>query len=647
MEKLKLHSPDLSKANTDKVAELFPQCVSEARDENGAIVRQIDFDLLRQELSGSIVEGPAERYQLTWPGKREALLTANAPIAKTLRPCREESVDFDTTRNLFIEGDNLDVLKLLQETYLGKVKMIYIDPPYNTGKDFIFYDNFSESSDEHLIRSMQKDENGFRLIANTDANGRFHSDWLSMIYSRLRLAKNLLSEDGAIFISINHKELSNLQKVCSEIFGEDNFLCLFAWRTDGNFDNQAKFKVCHEYILAYARQESAFPHPPVIDPNTPEGSKLFRPEIRNTIVKNGPKNPASGITLPTGFPTAFESGVIPARNSSWPHFSSDIVVEGGRTATESIAYSGWSSKELLTSFIDNKFNSVLDDKGQNTIFELTQSGAIESVKERGQQSHVISWLAGLGGSQKANSEIAEIDIAFDDYPKPLALIQYFIKMNKGDDFIVLDFFSGSATTAHAVMEVNAEDAGTRQFIMVQLPEQLSEASKAFAKGFRTISDIGKQRIRRAGEMIRRDLTGTQTDIGFRVLKVDSSNMHDVYYRPDEVRQETLLDTIDNIKPDRTPEDLLFHVLLDWGVPLDLPIFVETIEGKTVYFVHKDRPDLVACFERGVTEELVKAIAARAPQRAVFRDAGFASDSVKINVEQIFKLLSPATEVKVI
>ena len=307
----------------------------------------VDFDLLKQELSKNIVEGPQERYQLNWPGKKEALLTANAPIAKTLRPCREESVDFDTTQNLFIEGDNLDALKLLQETYLGKVRMIYIDPPYNTGKDFIYADNFAESTAEYLQKSGQKDDDGNRLIVNTDANGRFHSDWLSMMYSRLRLARNLLTEDGAIFISINQKEEGNLRKISDDIYGEENLLCIFSWRTDGNFDNQAKFKYCHEYILVYAKNENSFPAPLVVDPNTPADSKIFRPEIKNTIIKNGPKNPASEVRLPKGFPAAFESGVIYPKNDTWPNIQSEINVEGFKLDEDAILYSGWSSKDLL------------------------------------------------------------------------------------------------------------------------------------------------------------------------------------------------------------------------------------------------------------------------------------------------------------
>ena len=386
MEKMKMHSPDLTQQNIEKIRALFPSCVTEAQDSDGKIKLAIDFDQLKQELSDAIVEGPQERYHLNWPGKREALLTANAPIAKTLRPCREDSVDFDTTQNLFIEGDNLDALKLLQETYLGKVKMIYIDPPYNTGKDFIYEDDFAENNEKFLISSNQKDEKGNRLVANTESNGRIHSDWLSMMYSRAKLARNILSDDGIIFASINHREIGNLRKVLDEVFGEDNLLCLFSWRTDGNFDNQAKFKYCHEYILAYAKQESSFLHPLVVDPNTPESSKIFRPEIRNTIVKNGPKNPPSTITLPKGFPASFESGVIPKRTNAWPHTNEDIHIDNYQLMKEVDVYSGWSSKELLEAFIKNNSKEVTDSKGQETVFEIIASGAIEAVKKRGEPS---------------------------------------------------------------------------------------------------------------------------------------------------------------------------------------------------------------------------------------------------------------------
>ncbi|NAR70862.1 site-specific DNA-methyltransferase [Acinetobacter haemolyticus] len=482
-DQLKMHSPNLVDSNIEKIAALFPNCITETKNENGELKKAVDFDLLKQELSQVIVEGEQERYRLDWVGKKEAILTANAPIAKTLRPCREESVNFDTTENLFIEGDNLEALKLLQENYLGKVKMIYIDPPYNTGNDFIYEDDFAESTDEFFERSNQVDEEGNRLVANKDTNGRFHSDWLTMIYSRLKLARNLLTDDGVIFISINHKEISNLEKVLKEIFGEHNFLCLFSWKTDGNFDNQAKFKVCNEYIFAFAKQENLFPAPQVIDPNTPSNSKLFKENIINTIVKNGPKNPISSVTIPKGFPTEKESGVLKCRSASYPIIKNDILFENYRTTVEGVLESGWSSKDLLMEFISNKFNPILDAKGQSTTFRLSNSGTIEVVKTRSNSSHVISTLYGLGGSQQATGELSEINIIFDDYPKPTALIEYLISMNNADEFIVLDFFAGSATTAHAVMKANTKDKGNRKFILVQLDEEINPIKKAFTAGY--------------------------------------------------------------------------------------------------------------------------------------------------------------------
>ncbi len=645
MDKLKMHSPDLTQDHIARLRDLFPGCVTEAKGDDGAVRLAVDFDLLRQELSGTLVEGPQERYQLNWPGKREALLTANAPIAKTLRPCRNESVDFDTTKNLFIEGDNLDALKLLQEAYLGKVKLIYIDPPYNTGKDFIYRDDFAVTRDEYLLRSNQVDANGNRLALNAESNGRLHSDWLSMMYSRLRLARNLLSDDGAIFISINHKELANLRRLADEIFGEENLLCLFAWRTDGNFDNQAKFKYCHEYIVAYGKNEASFLHPLVVDPSTSPDSKLFRAEIRNTIVKNGPKNPASEVTLPAGFPASAESFQIRSRSDSWPHLRDDVQVSNGRTVRPVRAYSGWSSKDLLDSFIQNQCREILDSKGQPTVFELTLTGAIEAVKTRGEPSHVISVLAGFGGPQSATADLSAIQIPFDDYPKPVGLIKYIISMIRGADFLVLDFFAGSATTAEAILQLNASDGGARKFLLVQLPEICQPTTEAYKAGYKTIAEIGKDRIRRAGKRLLQ--SGAPKDVGFRVLKVDASNLADVHYAPDAVNQGALEGFTDNIKPDRTPEDLLFQVMLDWGVDLALPIARQTIQGREVLFV--DGNALAACFDAGgrIDEAFVKELATHKPLRAVFRDAGFADSAAKINVEQIFKLLSPATEVKCI
>lgn len=655
MEKLKMHTPDFVDANIARIAELFPNCVTETRDEKGNVKRAIDFDQLRQELCDHIVDGPRERYHLDWPGKREALLAANAPVAKTLRPAQEESVDFDTTRNLLIEGDNLEALKLLRETYVNKVKMIYIDPPYNTGKNRIYADDFAEDAKTYFHRSRQREPDGTRLIANGETNGRFHSDWLSMIYPRLRIAREFLTDDGVLFVSIGDHEVHNVRHLCDEIFGRRNFLALFVWRTDGNFDNQAKVKSCHEYIVAYARNLDAFPNPPIIDPGTSEDSKLFNTEIRNTIVKNGPRNPVSDVLLPAGFPASFESGIINKRDDAWPKYNSDAKVASKCLVASVTVSSGWSSRDLLLDFLSNGCKPIVDSKGQQTIFEISRSGAIEAVKARStSQSHVISVIGGMGGSQKAAAELEELEIVFDDYPKPTQLIRYFAQMQVAKEFIVLDFFAGSATTGHAMFQLNAEDGGTRQVIACQIPELLDpeeprqKAGAEFCDSIgkpRNISEIAKERLRRAGTKLKQDtaLTRANLDVGFRVLKVDASNMKDVYYQPDTVTQPTLDGLVDNIKGNRTDEDLLFQMLLDWGVDLTLPIASEHISGKTVYFV--DTNALAACFAPGIDESFIKELAKRKPLRAVFRDTGYGSDATKINVEQIFKLLSPGTEVK--
>lgn len=645
MTKLKLHTPNLTAENIEKLAALFPNCVTEAKDEKaGQLKRAIDFDQLRQELSDHIVEGPRERYHLDWPGKREALLAANAPIAKTLRPCREESVDFDATKNLFIEGDNLDALKLLRETYLGKVKLIYIDPPYNTGNDFIYDDDFGQDAKEYFKRSNQKDEDHNRMIANTEANGRFHSDWLSMIYSRIKLARNLLRDDGLILISINDIEIGNLRSICSEIFGDKNHLATFIWLNEGNIDNQSRIKVNHEYVVAYAKNEALVGAQPVIDPNIQKDSKLFKDNIENTIVKNGPANPVSPIVLPIGFPADFEEGAIEPKSGFWPQLSEPLKVKNGKTLNSVTLTSGWSSKDIAERFIRNGCQPVLDTKGQETAFYVSRTGALCSHKRRLEsQSHVLSVLRGMGTVQASSSKLSQLGISFS-YPKPTELIEYLIRVGTGDDDIVMDFFSGSGTTGEAVLNLN-RISGHRRYMLVQIPAAVNENSVSSKVGQKTIAEISKERIRRAGAKIKAEsvIVDAKLDIGFRVLKIDTSNLKDVYYTPDAVKQDQLEIHTDNIKEDRSPEDLLFHVLVDWGVDLALPIEQQTIGGKTVFFV--DGNALVACFDPKISEDLVKELAKRKPLRAVFRDSSYDSDSTKINVEQIFKLLSHETEVK--
>ena len=628
MDKLKLHSPDLTQANIDKLAALFPNCVTEAKDDTGAVRRAVDFDQLRQELSTSIVDGPQERYQLNWPGKREALLTANAPIARTLRPCREESVDFDTTRNLFIEGDNLDALKLLQETYLNKVKMIYIDPPYNTGNDFVYEDDFAEDSASYTLRSNQKDDSGNRLTVNTESNGRFHSDWLSMMYSRLKLARNLLRDDGAIFISIDDNEQANLRRLCDEVFGEENFLANFVWQskdTPGN--DTAGIAETHNHIVAFAKSESFKPN------------LLVRSDKQVATYKN-PDDDLRGPWLATPLTRSEfrERDYYPLKNPS----GQEVFPPNGTC---------WRRpKDVLEKLIAD--NRIWWGKSGASTFPMEKKFLSEAKDGVVNQSW---WPYEFAGSTRnANAEIKEL---FEggrpfDTPKPTRLIQRAIQMATDKDALVLDFFAGSATTAHAVMAANSDDSGQRKFIMVQIPEACDEKSEAFKSGYRSISDIGKERIRRAGKKIRHEasLTFPDLDVGFRVLKIDSSNMNDVYYAPGDVTQDLLSAQVDNIRADRTAEDLLFQVLIDWGVDLTLPIAQEKIAGKTVFFVDANlagNPALAACFETDINEPFVKLLAKRQPLRAVFRDTGFASDSVKINVEQIFKLMSPATEVKTI
>lgn len=616
MEKLKLHSPDLTRVNVDKLAQLFPNCVVEARDADGKVKRSIDFDQLRQELSAAIVEGPQERYQLNWPGKREALLTANAPIAKTLRPCREESVDFDTTKNLFIEGDNLDVLKLLQETYLGKVKLIYIDPPYNTGSDFIYEDDFAEDVESYKLRSNQKDDQGNRLSANTDTNGRFHSDWLSMIYPRLKLARNLLRDDGVIFISIDDNEVHNLRKMCDEIFGGSNFVAHICHKARASISNDKIISSNHNHILWYAKSQNC-----VFEKRREIG---LDPDL-------------------TGFTNPDKDHRGPWKNSP---VDGPGGAKKGNPYYEFLGVEGYFrySKETM----EKKYTDGLIIKTANGL----QQKYFLSQAEKSRKTDNTWWDdAGLTSTATRHLQQLMGGKTFDT-PKPVELIYRMLKLvtfDKDNDAIVLDFFAGSATTAHSTMQLNAEDGGKRRFILVQLPEACDEKSDAFKSGYRTIVEISKERIRRAGNKIKQDNTEKpdvdKLDVGFRVLKIDNSNMKEVFYTPDAVSQDLLSDQVNNIREGRTHEDLLFQVLLDWGVDLALPITQESIAGKAVYFV--DGNALAACFEEGVSEEFVKLLAKREPLRVVFRDAGFASDSVKINVEQIFKLMSPRTEVKTI
>jgi adenine-specific DNA-methyltransferase len=636
-EKLKMHTPDLTAQNIQKLAELFPDCVTEIRDEAGKVSQGIDFDQLRQELSGSIVEGPRERYHLDWPGKREAILAANAPIAKTLRPNREESVNFDTTKNLFIEGDNLDALKLLQETYLGKVKLIYIDPPYNTGNDFIYEDNFAEVNEDFLLRSNQKDESGNRMVANTEANGRFHSDWLSMIYPRLKLARNLLSDDGMIFVNIDDGEAATLKLLMVEIFGEDNFLAAISWEKRYTRSNNARMFYSIKDTLIAFRKSSVLNR--IREPRSEESKEIYNnpdADERGDWTSSSYVNPATKEQRPNlvyKIDNPFTKEIIEHPTHAWKYEYSEHL----RQVQENRLWWGQNG--------DAKYPRL-----KNFLHEM-QDGMVP----------IDLWdYQTTGTTDEGGIELKSLfqEVVFDN-PKPTRLIRRIVRLINSDNTdqsahsdIILDFFAGSGTTAHAVMAQNAEDGKSRRYILVQLPEVLNRddkgqqaASDFCAKLGRplTIAEITKERLRRAASKLVEENPLFAGDTAFRVLKIDNSNMLDVYYTPDAVAQGDLLGQVDNIRPDRSPEDLLFQVLVDWGLDLALPIAEETIEDKKVFFVDKNA--LVACFDSGVTDEMVKAIALRKPLRAVFRDSSYGTDSVKINVEQIFKLLSPETEVR--
>lgn len=630
IEKLKMHSPNLTAQNIDRIEALFPGCVTEAKGPDGTLRRMIDFDLLRQELSDSIVDGPQERYHLDWPGKRQALITANAPIAKTLRPVRAESVDFDTTRNLFIEGDNLEALKLLQETYLGKVKMIYIDPPYNTGNDFVYDDDFAESAAEFLAKSNQMDAAGNRLVTNTQSNGRFHSDWLSMMYSRLKLARNLLTVDGMIFISIDDSEQGNLRGLCDEIFGRENFVECFVWKKSYGGGPKEKYAVTqHEYILMYCRSMADLsPFALPYDPKKVDRYYSGRDEHFET---RGP----------------YRLKPLEATKSmdARPNLVYEVQTADGEIIRPQRQWL-WGKDRVLEALANN--HVIVIRNGDKVTLNYKQYLKDEEGVERGEKPFsVIDGIYTQHGT-------ADLSVHFPDavvvqFPKPVALIRQFIQIALSADpnAIILDFFAGSATTAEAVFSLPPEVQNGAQFILVQIPEETPAGSPARKAGFSTIAEISKERIRRAGAKI---LEGEchpdwNRDVGFRVLKIDSSNMADVYYTPDATTQADLLSRVDNIKPDRTPEDLLFQVLLDWGVDLTLPIARETVAGKTVFTVAGTA--LIACFDNGVDEALVKTLATRKPLRVVFKDTGFKDDATKINVKQIFNSLSPDTDVKAI
>lgn len=681
MDKLRMHTPDLTAENIEKLAALFPSCVAETKHEKtGTLKRAIDFDQLRQELSDHVVEGPRERYHLDWPGKREALLAANAPIAKTLRPCREESVDFDTTKNLFIEGDNLDALKLLQEIYLSQVDVIYIDPPYNTGSDLLYEDRFSVSTRDHLLRSNQEDETGGKLVTNKETNGRFHSDWLSMIYPRLRLCANMLREDGTILISIDDNEVSCLRAVCDEVFGATNFVAQLVWEK-GRKNDAKLFSLGHDYILVYAKSKAHLKAAAIKWREAKPGADHIQGEYLRLKKIHGGDVAAieAGIrafyaSLPKGHPAkklsrynkVDENGIWRDDNMSWPGGGGPRyeVIHPTTKQPCAIPDGGWRYSTLTRMNQMIAAGRVLfradhtEPPIRKTYLVRENEGDESEDAENGEDVGIQ--VAGTyfyrSALQASNLLLEMFGAKVFDSPKDHEVIARWVRYvtRAKKNALVVDFFAGSGSTAQSVMDLNAADNGNRRFIAVQLAEEIDPNKKEQAVAARfceesglklTIAEICKERIRRAGKKIKAEnaTAAPKLDIGFRVLKIDTSNMADVYYAPDAVKQTDLVAHTDNIKADRTPEDLLFHVLVDWGVDLALPITQEEIAGKTVFFV--DGNGLAACFDPKVSEDLVKELAKRKPLRAVFRDSSFDSDSTKINVEQIFKLLSPETEVK--
>ena len=688
MDRMTMHTPNLADENFKKLAALFPNAVTESVNADGKVVRAIDKDVLMQEISTTVVEGREERYQFTWPDKKKAMLAANAPISATLRPVKADSVGKDGTpggwdsENLYIEGDNLDVLKLLRETYLGKVKMIYIDPPYNTGNDFVYEDDFAEDTDSYMGRSGQYDEQGNQLVQNTDSNGRFHTDWLNMIYPRLRVAKDLLTDDGVIFISIDDNEQGNLKKVCDEILGEDNFIASLIWAA-GRKNDSKYISVSHEYILCYVKSIQTLNERKIIWRERKQGIDDIYAAYDKIRKQYGSDFKASTVALKDWYKSLPDTH--PARNHS--HYS--CIDERGIYFPADISWPGGGGPKY----------EVLHPITHKPV-KIPNRGWVYPTKAR--MDEVISLGLVHFGDDENSVPCKKTYLTDGEYTTPYSvfykdgrastkrlrtLMGAMVFQNPKDEYIikslldftltnensiVLDFFSGSATTAHAVMQLNAEDGGHRKFIMVQLPEATDEKSEAYKAGYKNICEIGKERIRRAGRKIRDDLLGNgelyknadkahwmdspeykaackslakQLDIGFRCLRLDSSNMQDIYYTPNATQQDLLAFTTDNIKPDRTPEDLLFQMMLELGVLPSSTIAETEIGGKKVFDVADGF--LLACFDKGVTTETVTAIAKKQPYYAVFRDASMADDSTATNFDQIFETYSPSTVRKVL
>ena len=622
MEKMDMMSMDRVQENIAKIRALFPECVTEVK-RDGKVTLAVDFDELKQEMSGMLIDEREERYQMTWPDKRKAKLLANTSISATLRPCKEESVDFDNTQNLYIEGDNLDVLKLLQETYLGKVKMIYIDPPYNTGSDFVYEDDFAQSAEEYVANSGQYDDQGNRLVENKETNGRFHTDWLNMIYPRLKVAKDLLAENGIIFISADYHEHHNLIKVCNEVFGEGNYVTSFVWEKGKEGGNDSAIMRSHyDNIVVFCK-------------NTKNGNiiNLDAKDTSRHITRDKEENLVKGIVSLQNNGEAFQlinlskqkdyTVIIPLKDGTiitWPSYAPQYTID--KWIKEGKIFVGKNKTPYVKSYLKDELQGQKPSNIITQEYGTTKAGSIEMRKIFG-------------------------DKEIFPYPKPTALIKRLLTIGSHKDSIILDFFSGSATTAHAVMQLNAEDGGHRKFIMVQLPEKCDEKSEAYKAGYKNICEIGKERIRRAGKKIKEDspLTTQDLDVGFRVLKLDSSNMKDVYYKAEDYAQTMIAGLEDNVKEDRTPLDLLFQVMLDLGQELSAKIEEKTIAGKTVWCVEGN--NIIACFDSDINDQVVTEIAKLKPLYAVFRDSSFVSDAAAANCEQIFASISPTTSRRVI
>ena len=650
MEKMNLETPNITEKNIETIAKLFPNVITETKDENGELKKVVDFEKLKQELSDDVIEGE-EAYDFTWVGKREAMVEANRPIRKTLRPDRESSVNWDTTENIYIEGDNLDALKLLQESYLGKVKMIYIDPPYNTGKDFVYRDNFTQDKDSYEEELGVKDEEGNRLFQNTESNGRFHSDWCSMMYPRLKLARNLLSDVGVIFISIGEEELDNLIKLCSFVFGDGNKLGIISRVSKTASNKGTYFAPSIDYIVAYAKNASFLePFVGEVDESLykkieTEGDRAGEKYRDDVALYQSALDPMRGCKNQRYYIKAPDGSLLIPPGNIFPSDKTDGAFVPPNSPSDKVwrwTYSSYFENKHLLVFKETNTSPLLNENGEQAKYNVYTKSYLSDRKDSGTLPRNL-WENFI--NRKGADLLKKMGIPFD-FSKPVELIEYILKISniKSDD-IILDFFSGSATTAHSCMKYNMMNGGNRRFIMVQLPELTDEKSEAYKAGYKNICEIGEERIRRAGKKIQEENPDKKLDIGFRVFKVDDTNMKDVYYAPKEYSQTQLSMFESNIKDDRTDEDLLYGCLLDWGVELSLPHKVETIDGKRVHIVNED--DLIACFEENISETVVKEIAKRQPTRVVFRDSSFSSDDNRINVEEIFKLQSPNTRVKVI